>query len=60
MAKLKITMANDRELHVERFWYDFVLEWFTSTIVHQNGKRIKLNNRYIIMTEEDKDDTRKA
>ncbi len=58
MAKnLKITLANDDVLHVTRNWWDTFVEGFTNTIVHQGEKRISINNRYIIKTESDNDNT---
>ena len=58
MRKLVITMADGKQLHVTRNAFDVFRDSWSTTVVHQGGKVIRLTNKWIVMQEDD-DDARK-
>lgn len=52
MKKVKVTVANNQVLHLERHWYDY---WFLDSgkfmSFWQDGKRIKIALHWILKIE---------
>lgn len=61
MKKIKVTLANNEVMHLERHWYDYwLLDLGKMMSFWQKGKRIKISNHWIIKIEEETEEEKQC
>lgn len=53
MSKIKITLADGKELHGTRNWWDTFNDGWGNTVLHIKGKIVRIGNHWIIKREQD-------